>query len=108
MFCAADSAGNRTFLLTAVQADIAQTFDTSNMADDDVATKAPESDAQETSGISSEDTPAQKGVSMGEHCVTDRPSREPATIIQPIHPFLLKTHTATGDQQPSGVGLQPV
>ncbi|KAL6714739.1 hypothetical protein ACLMJK_008164 [Lecanora helva] len=44
------------------------------MAEDDVATKAPESDAQEPSVISSEDTSAQKGASMGEHCVTDRPT----------------------------------
>ena len=35
------------------------------MADDDVATKAPESDATEPSMVSSEDTPAQKGASMG-------------------------------------------
>ncbi len=65
------------------------------MADTDVATKAPESDAQEPSMISSEDTPAQSGQSIGvgkshsltcleslevpdsqkEHCTTDRPSR---------------------------------
>ena len=37
------------------------------MADDDVATKAPESDAHEPSMISSEDTPAQQGASMGVH-----------------------------------------
>ena len=42
------------------------TSSTFNMAaDDDVATKAPESDAKESSMISSEDTPAQKGASMG-------------------------------------------
>lgn len=35
------------------------------MAEDDVATKAPESDAKEPSMISSEDTPAQQGASMG-------------------------------------------
>ena len=35
------------------------------MADDDVATKAPESDAKDPSMLSSEDTPAQKGASMG-------------------------------------------
>ena len=35
------------------------------MADDDVATKAPESDAKEPSMMSTEDTPAQKGASMG-------------------------------------------
>lgn len=35
------------------------------MADDEVATKAPESDAHEPSMVSSEDTPAQKGTSMG-------------------------------------------
>ena len=36
-----------------------------NMADEDVATRAPESDAKEPSMLSSEDTPAQKGASMG-------------------------------------------
>lgn len=41
------------------------TFITFNMADNDVATKAPESDAKEPSMISSEDTTAQKGASMG-------------------------------------------
>lgn len=40
-------------------------FLTLKMADDDVATKAPESDATEPSMVSSEDTPAQKGASMG-------------------------------------------
>ena len=35
------------------------------MADDEVATKAPESDAKEPSMVSSEDTPAQTGASMG-------------------------------------------
>ena len=35
------------------------------MSDDDVATKAPESDAKEASVISAKDTPAQKGASMG-------------------------------------------
>lgn len=35
------------------------------MADDEVATKAPESDAHEPSMVSSEDTPAQQGASMG-------------------------------------------
>lgn len=67
------------------------------MAEPDIATKAPENDAQETqvpkepSMISKEDTPAQKGPSMGvrgifadtetranfelqDHCVTDRPT----------------------------------
>lgn len=40
-------------------------FVTFDMADDEVATKAPESDAKEPSMMSSEDTPAQKGASMG-------------------------------------------
>ena len=35
------------------------------MADEDVATKAPESDAKEPTMMSAEDTPAQKGPSMG-------------------------------------------
>ncbi|KAF2639902.1 alpha/beta-hydrolase [Massarina eburnea CBS 473.64] len=49
------------------------------MADSDVATKAPESDVQETPPPASEsvfpgDTPAQAGPTMGEHCTTDRPT----------------------------------
>ncbi|KAF2876798.1 Alpha/Beta hydrolase protein [Massariosphaeria phaeospora] len=50
------------------------------MADDNVATRAPESDAQETStgGVEQSvfpgDTRAQEGPSMGEHCTTDRPA----------------------------------
>ena len=43
------------------------------MTDTDNATKAPESDAQEN--IIPGDTPAQTGPTMGEHCVTDRPTR---------------------------------
>lgn len=48
------------------------------MADADVATKAPESDAQEdvpttTEPSAAEEAPAQP--KMGEHCVTDRPTR---------------------------------
>ena len=39
-----------------------------NMADEEVATKAPESDAKEPSMVSAEDTPAQKGASMGVRC----------------------------------------
>ena len=35
------------------------------MADEEVATKAPESDAQQPSMVSAEDTPAQTGASMG-------------------------------------------
>ncbi|CAJ2502860.1 Uu.00g102540.m01.CDS01 [Anthostomella pinea] len=42
------------------------------MTEADVATKAPESDAQE-SPIPG-DTPAQTGPTMGEHCTTDRPT----------------------------------
>ncbi|KAF2734724.1 dienelactone hydrolase family protein-like protein [Polyplosphaeria fusca] len=50
------------------------------MADNEVATRAPESDAQETPQKEAEgsaipgDTKAQEGPSMGEHCVTDRPT----------------------------------
>ncbi|PSN64519.1 alpha/beta-hydrolase [Corynespora cassiicola Philippines] len=50
------------------------------MADNDVATKAPESDAQENVAEAAEqsvfpgDTPAQSGPSMGEHCTSDRPT----------------------------------
>ncbi|KAI9724744.1 MAG: hypothetical protein M1812_000019 [Candelaria pacifica] len=43
------------------------------MADQHVATKAPESDAAEGSIIPG-DTKAQEGASMGEHCTTDRPT----------------------------------
>ena len=38
---------------------------TLKMADEEVATKAPESDAKQTSMVSAEDTPAQTGASMG-------------------------------------------
>ncbi|CAN9327351.1 unnamed protein product [Alternaria alternata] len=56
------------------------------MADNDIATRAPESDAQETpqeqpqepkpaeESVFSGDTRAQQGPSMGEHCTTDRPT----------------------------------
>lgn len=55
------------------------------MADPEVATKAPESDQQPTtsitepSAISAQDTRAQSGPAMGEHCATDRP-------LDPNHP----------------------
>ncbi|KAI2776841.1 alpha/beta-hydrolase [Daldinia loculata] len=42
------------------------------MADADVATRSPESDAQETVILG--DTPAQTGPTMGEHCTSDRPT----------------------------------
>jgi len=52
---------------------------TRNMAEPEVATKAPESDATAaaaaTEPVITSDTPAQKGATMGEHCVTDRPTR---------------------------------
>ena len=38
-----------------------------NMTDEDVATRAPESDGKEPSMLSSQDTPAQEGASMGVH-----------------------------------------
>ncbi|KAK4503102.1 hypothetical protein PRZ48_006529 [Zasmidium cellare] len=44
------------------------------MADDELATKAPESDAQESSGIAGDSKPDQGAASMGEHCTTDRPT----------------------------------
>ncbi|KAH7119037.1 Alpha/Beta hydrolase protein [Dendryphion nanum] len=50
------------------------------MADNDIATRAPESDAQQAPAAQVEqsvfpnDTPAQSGPSMGEHCTTDRPT----------------------------------
>ncbi|KAI9707349.1 MAG: hypothetical protein M1836_000309 [Candelina mexicana] len=43
------------------------------MTDQDLATKAPESDAAEGSIVPG-DTKAQQGASMGEHCTTDRPT----------------------------------
>jgi len=43
------------------------------MADQEVATKAPESDAAEASLIPG-DTPTQSGASLGEHCLKDRPT----------------------------------
>lgn len=51
------------------------------MTEVEIATKAPESDAQEAQAqqpqepIIPGDTPAQTGPTMGEHCVTDRPTR---------------------------------
>ena len=51
------------------------------MSEPELATKAPESDALEPSLISSTDSPAQTGPTMGEHCVTDRPT--PASAQQP-------------------------
>lgn len=55
------------------------------MADEDVATRSPESDSQEAtqpapteaekiSGIHGDTKPDQGSASMGEHCVTDRPT----------------------------------
>ncbi len=50
------------------------------MSDPELATKGPESDAMEDRGktvpslISTQDSEAQSGTSMGEHCVTDRPA----------------------------------
>ncbi|KAL9614234.1 MAG: hypothetical protein Q9167_001255 [Letrouitia subvulpina] len=43
------------------------------MAEEELATKSPENDAQES--LVPGDTVAQEGASMGDHCVTDRPSR---------------------------------
>ncbi|KAL9092226.1 MAG: hypothetical protein Q9159_000985 [Coniocarpon cinnabarinum] len=44
------------------------------MADDEIATRAPESDARvEPSSLSSQDTKAQTGSAIGEHCVTSAP-----------------------------------
>ncbi len=40
-------------------------YTTLKMADEEVATKAPESDATQASMVSAEDTPAQTGASMG-------------------------------------------
>ncbi|MCJ1405974.1 hypothetical protein MMC19_000039 [Ptychographa xylographoides] len=44
------------------------------MADSEVATKAPESDATAEQSVFPNDTIAQEGASMGEHCVSDRPA----------------------------------
>ncbi|KAI7548000.1 dienelactone hydrolase family protein [Hortaea werneckii] len=47
------------------------------MADEEVATKAPESDAteaQSVSGIAGDTKPDQGAASMGEHCTSDRPT----------------------------------
>lgn len=46
------------------------------MSEPELATKAPESDAFEPSPISTHDSKAQTGASMGEHCITDRPNPE--------------------------------
>jgi len=47
------------------------------MADEEVATRAPESDAteaQDVSGIPGDTKPDQGAASMGEHCTSDRPT----------------------------------
>ncbi|SMR48355.1 unnamed protein product [Zymoseptoria tritici ST99CH_1A5] len=44
------------------------------MADEDLATRAPESDAQEDTVVSGDSKPDQGAASMGEHCTTDRPT----------------------------------
>ena len=47
------------------------------MADEDIATRAPESDAQEDDHKAEQiegGKPDQGSASMGEHCVTDRPT----------------------------------
>ncbi|CAK1364427.1 unnamed protein product [Cercospora beticola] len=44
------------------------------MADEDVATRAPESDAQEASAVPGDSKPDQGAASMGEHCTTNRPT----------------------------------
>lgn len=50
------------------------------MAEAEVATKAPESDVQETSVATeeapTEEAPTETTPAMGEHCTTDRPTRE--------------------------------
>lgn len=51
------------------------------MSEPELGTKAPESDAMEPSIISATDSPAQTGPTMGEHCVTDRPT--PISARQP-------------------------
>lgn len=48
------------------------------MADDEVSTKAPESDAKEPSMVSSEDTSAQTGASMG---VTIPTASKPCALL---------------------------
>jgi hypothetical protein len=45
------------------------------MADVDLATKAPESDATVLNVVPGE-TLAQSGTGLGEHCVSDRPTRK--------------------------------
>ena len=40
-------------------------YTTLKMAEEEVATRAPESDAKQASMVSAEDTPAQTGASMG-------------------------------------------
>ncbi|SMQ48567.1 unnamed protein product [Zymoseptoria tritici ST99CH_3D7] len=44
------------------------------MADEDLATRAPESDAQEDTAVPDDSKPDQGAASMGEHCTTDRPT----------------------------------
>ncbi|KAL8725538.1 MAG: hypothetical protein Q9166_007292 [cf. Caloplaca sp. 2 TL-2023] len=58
------------------------------MAEEKVATKAPESDAQES--LVAGNTPAQEGANMGEHCVTDRPSLLKAATGAPTGVYITK------------------
>lgn len=97
------------------------------MGDEDVATKAPESDAQvaqKPSMLSSEDTPAQAGASMGVRVIliynlpyrtelidfyrtivrqTDRLVRQ---LSRPFRFTLLKPASATNGAQPTGVSAK--
>lgn len=59
------------------------------MSEPELATKAPESDANET--IIPGDTPAQTGPTMGEHCTTDRPTRMRGPITNVPSPTYLLT-----------------
>ncbi|GAB7344385.1 hypothetical protein MBLNU457_2243t1 [Dothideomycetes sp. NU457] len=76
------------------------------MADDDNATRAPESDAQEDQEITAAemsgipgDTVPDQGASMGEHCTTDRPTPSGAkptgelTKIADIETYISKPHS---------------
>ena len=91
------------------------------MADEDVATRAPESDAKEPGLLSSKDTPAQAGASMGVHyavlhsCNTADFEQLGALCNRSTFPYVsqcfhlrsisAERKIAVGDQQPSGVGL---
>ncbi len=81
------------------------------MSDPELATKAPESDAMEPrpatkpSLISANDSPAQTGPSMGEHCTTDRPllntNQQSTGTVTTLSPMNISTYISKPADYPS-------